>query len=87
MQVALVREPGGSGDGRNWRTGFEQSAGLADAVREEQCVGRQSGAFAKQSDHAELPDASDRGELIQADVAAIVLGEIATCQSQRAVVS
>jgi hypothetical protein len=47
MQVALVGEPGGSGDGRNWGAGFEQPAGVADAVRDEQRAGRQSGAFAE----------------------------------------
>jgi hypothetical protein len=87
MHAALVGEPGGSGDSRNWRTGFEQSAGPADAVRDEQCVRRQSGAFAEQPDHAELPDACDCGRLIQADVVAVVLGEIVTGQAQRVVVS
>ena len=40
MQVALVGEPGSGGDVGNRVAAFEQPSGLADAVRDLQCVGR-----------------------------------------------
>ena len=40
MQVTLVGEPGSGGDVGNRVAAFEQPSGLADAVRDLQCVGR-----------------------------------------------
>ena len=69
VQVALVGEPGRSRGLGDRLAGFEQAAGEADAVRELQRVGRQTGALAEQADEAELADTGRGGEFVEADVA------------------
>jgi hypothetical protein len=68
VQVTLIGEAGGGGDIGDRLAGLEQSAGLADTVRELQRVGWETGAFVEEADEAELAYTCGGGELVEADV-------------------
>lgn len=86
VEVALVGEAccgGGRGDRFSL---LEQSTRLADAVGDLELVGSKSYSLAEDADEAELANPGGVSELVEADVAREVFGEIFERLAQRAVV-
>ena len=62
--MALVGEPGRGGNRGGRCSVLQQQTGSADAVRDVQCMWRQSSAFAEEADETELPDSRGGGEFV-----------------------
>jgi PhnB protein len=86
VQVTLVGEAGGGGRFGDRLAGFEQAAGHANPVRELQRMGWQAGALAEKADETELADPGRGGQLIEADIAPGMVGQIVARPAYRLVV-
>src|SRR4051794_33647756 len=87
MQMALVDEPGGRRRGGDRLARLQQPPRLAHTVGDLQRMGRKSGPLAHEPDEPELPDPGDGGELLQADVALRMLGQVVARRANRGVVA
>jgi hypothetical protein len=85
--MALVGKAGGGGGGGDRLAGFEQAAGVADPVGDLQRVWWKADPLAEQAGEMELVNAGSRGELVEADVALWLVGQVLTGLSERPVVA